>query len=244
MDQNLLQRTADDVSGSIASVHLAVNTLEDATKQMRDIVTQKFDDAIKRDDLASVERFFKIYPQLNMHKEGIEKFSHYICNKLNVKHQRDLRTCMDVAKAEKRSNVAYADALTMIFENLARVVEVNQPLLDSYYGNGRLLDLVTVLQRECDQEMRNLLQEFNLNRHINRRISKINEYIKNSGQQARGLGHYRNVSGGGSIDKLNPKDIDMLIGEITIMHSRAELYIKFMRRRVKVYFIIKFSIFD
>jgi hypothetical protein len=34
------------------------------------------------------------------------------------------------------------------------------------------------------------------------------------------------------MDKLNSKDLDTLIAEITIMHSRAELYVKFIRRRV------------
>lgn len=80
MDQNLLQRTADDVSGSISQ---AVSTLEQATTQMRQIITQKFDDAVKKDDLASVERFFKIYPLLRMYDEGIEKFSNYICTKVS-----------------------------------------------------------------------------------------------------------------------------------------------------------------
>lgn len=81
MDQMLLQRTADDVSGSISH---AVTTLEDAATQMRQIITTKFDEAVKRDDLASVERFFKIYPLLRMYEEGIGKFSSYICTKVSV----------------------------------------------------------------------------------------------------------------------------------------------------------------
>lgn len=52
--------------------------------------------------------------------------------------------------------------------------------------------------------------------------------MKGSGHTA--MGHYRKPSG--SMDKLNPRDVDALIGEITIMHARAELYMKFIRRRV------------
>uniref|UniRef100_A0A1B0A942 Cog4 domain-containing protein n=1 Tax=Glossina pallidipes TaxID=7398 RepID=A0A1B0A942_GLOPL len=47
------------------------------------------------------------------------------------------------------------------------------------------------------------------------------------------LGHYRKASGG-STDKLNPKDLDAIIAETTLMHSRAELYFHFMKRRVTV----------
>lgn len=37
-----------------------------------------------------------------------------------------------------------------------------------------------------------------------------------------------------SSERADPKQFDLLLGEITIMHSRAELYIRFLRRRVKV----------
>jgi len=37
-----------------------------------------------------------------------------------------------------------------------------------------------------------------------------------------------------SPERIDPKELDLLLGEITIMHSRAELYIRFLKRRVKV----------
>ncbi|XP_053694631.1 conserved oligomeric Golgi complex subunit 4 [Sabethes cyaneus] len=233
MDKNLLQKTADDVSGSITSVRKAVDTLEQAAEQIRQIVNQKFDEAVKKDDLASVERFFKIFPLLGMHDEGLEKFMNYICSKLQVKAQKELRSSMDIAKAEKRTTVAYSDTLTILLENIARVVEVNQAIIENCYGAGRLIQVIAILQRECDEEVAKLILEFNKNRQIGRRVAQINDYIKNSGNTST-MGHYRKASGGGSFDKLNAKDIDALIGEITIIHSRAELYIKFIKRRCAV----------
>lgn len=237
MDQNLLQRTADDVTGSVTSVSKALQTLEEATTKMREIISQKFDEAVRKDDLASVERFFKIFPLLGMHKDGIAKFSSYICQKLEVKAQKELRTSMDVAKAEKRMAVAFADTLTSLLENFARVFKVNQPIIESCYGTGYLLNMYEILQVECDKEVRNLILEFNKNRQIAKRVAQINEYMKSDGGVT--LGHFRKPSGG-SVDKLNPKDIDSLIGEITIMHSRAELYFRFMKRRVVVSLRVKF----
>lgn len=233
MDEKLLQRTADDVSGSITSVNQAFNTLTDATTKLRQIIGQKFDEAVTKDDLASVERFFKIFPLLGMHNEGIEKFANYICIKLEKKSQKELRTSFDIAKAENRVAVAFADVLTLCFENFARVVEVNQPIIENYYGYGRLIQFIEILQRECDREVKKLFAEFHKNRKIQRRVQQINEYQKSSGQQSSGLGHFRKPSGG-SVEKLNPKDIDGLLVEITIMHARAELYIRFMRRRIVV----------
>uniref|UniRef100_A0A8D7ZZH9 Conserved oligomeric Golgi complex subunit 4 n=1 Tax=Culex pipiens TaxID=7175 RepID=A0A8D7ZZH9_CULPI len=230
MDKNLLQKTADDVSGSITSVSKAVSTLEQAATQIRQVVNLKFDEAVKKDDLASVERFFKIFPLLGMHDEGLAKFMTYICTKLQAKAQKELRSSMDIAKAEKRTTVAYSDTLTVLLENIARVVEVNQAIIENCYGAGRLVPVIAILQRECDDEVVKLVLEFNKNRQIGRRVAQINDFIKNSGNTA-AMGHYRKPSGGGSMDKLNAKDIDALIGEITIIHSRAELYVKFIRRR-------------
>ncbi|XP_055299578.1 conserved oligomeric Golgi complex subunit 4 [Sitodiplosis mosellana] len=229
MDEKLLQRTADDVSGSITSVNRAFNTLTEATTQLRQIINKKFDEAVAKDDLASVERFFKIFPLLGKHQDGIEKFAGYICVKLEKKSQKELRNSLDMAKADNRVAIAYADVLTLLFENFARVMEVNQPIIENYYGYGYLIDLFRILQRECDSEVKKTIAEFNKNRHIQRHMQKINDFQKSSGQQ--GLGHFRKPSGG-SVDKLNPKDIDGLLIEITVMHARAELYIKFMRRRI------------
>lgn len=231
MDETILQRTANDVSGSITSVHQAFNTLTEATTELRQIIDQKFDEAVSKDDLASVERFFKIFPLLGMQKDGIVKFAHYICKKLDTKSQKELRTSLDVAKAENRFALAFADALTILFENFARVVEINQPIIESCYGHGYLISLFEILQSECDREVKRLMAEFTKTRQIQRRKQQIIEIQKSTGQPS--LGHFRKPSGG-SIEKLNPKEIDGLLSEITIMHARAELYIRFMRRRIIV----------
>lgn len=191
----------------------------------------KLDEAIKKDDLASVERFFKIFPQLGMHDEGIVKFTNYVCSKLTSKAQKELRQSLEIAKAEKRTNVAYADSFTVLLENVLRVIEVNQPIIESYYGHGHLLKMVKILQVECDDEARKLVQEFNKQRNVNRKVNQINEYIKSqTTTSTSSMGHLQKASG--SMDKLNAKDMDALIAEVTIMHSRAELYVRFIRRRV------------
>ncbi len=196
----------------------------------REIIKAKLDEAISKDDLASSERFFKVFPQLGLHDEGIEKFSNYVCQKLSSRFQKELRQSLDLAKAEKRTQVAYADTFTVLLENILRVIETNQPILETYYGHGHLLKMVKILQLECDIETRNLILEFNKNRSIQRKCNQINDFVKNQASGSGALGHLRKASG--SMDKLNSKDLDALIAEITIMHSRAELYVKFMRRRV------------
>lgn len=148
---------------------------------------------------------------------------------LKNESEKIIRNTMDEAKKLKRTNVAFADTFTVLLEKCLRVIEANQPIIESYYGYGHLLKLVRLLQKECDDEVKILILELHQQRQITKRVQQINDFIKASNTNA--LGHFRKPSGS-STDKLNAKDIDALTGEITIILSRAELYVKFVRRRV------------
>lgn len=54
-------------------------------------------------------------------------------------------------------------------------------------------------------------------RSIVKKVQMINDYLRKQGGE-----------------KADPKELDLLLGEITIMHARAELYIRFLRRRISV----------
>ena len=62
---------------------LVSRTLHDAEAKVKVIISKRFDEAVDREDLASVERFFKIFPLINMHEEGLKKFTNYLCAKVN-----------------------------------------------------------------------------------------------------------------------------------------------------------------
>lgn len=66
----------------MASLDLALKTLHEAEIKVREIVAKRFDEAVKDEDLASIERFFKIFPLIKMHDEGLKKFTHYLCSKV------------------------------------------------------------------------------------------------------------------------------------------------------------------
>ncbi len=47
---------------------------------------------------------------------------------------KNLRVALATSTSDKRANVMYADTLTLLFEGIARVVEIHQPLVETYYG--------------------------------------------------------------------------------------------------------------
>ena len=59
----------------------------------------------------------------------------------------------------------YADLLTMLFESIAQAVEARQPLIETYYGPGKIFTLLKLLQGECDRQSRKILDKFKSGRN-------------------------------------------------------------------------------
>jgi len=60
----------------------------------------------------------------------------YLCIVLQVneKATKNLKAALNVGMDDKRSNILYADTITLLFEDIARIVEIHQPLVETYYG--------------------------------------------------------------------------------------------------------------
>ncbi|XP_064466828.1 conserved oligomeric Golgi complex subunit 4-like [Ornithodoros turicata] len=215
LDESVLKRsTADIQEGS--SLEEAFSSLRGAENKLRRIVMKKFNEAVNEGDIASVERFFKIFPLLNQHEEGLHKFSLYLSAQVSETAHQNLKQALATSTSDKRSNVIYADTVTLLFEGIARIVEIHQPLVETYYGHGKLHTVVEMLQRECDCQVKKIIDAFKKNRNLKKQV-----------QQAQTLLH-----GSKQTERLDPRELDVLLAEVAMLNSRAELYIRFIRRRV------------
>lgn len=137
--------------------------------------------------------------------------------------QKNLHTALSTNQSDKRFNVIYADTITLLFEGIARLIETHQPLIETYYGPGRLFTSIKILQKECDRQCKRIYAEFVKHRQVNKKINQISEIQRMSASTSFN-----------KIEKIDPKELDTLISEITVMHARSELYIRFLRRRLSV----------
>ncbi|XP_035231381.1 conserved oligomeric Golgi complex subunit 4-like [Stegodyphus dumicola] len=216
LDQTVLKRSAAD-SNEGSSLDEAFLKLHEAENQLKAIVMRKFDDAVRDEDVASVERFFKIFPLLNQHNEGLKKFSTYLCSQIAEKSQKNLKLAQSVSPSDKRWTVKYADTATLLFEGIARIVEIHQPLVETYYGPGRLFSVIEILQKECDRQVKRILEEFKAQREFHKKAAVIQQLNKNP---------YRTA------ERIDPRELDSLLAEITILSTRSQLYLRFIRRRI------------
>ena len=49
-----------------------------------------------------------------------------------------MKAAIGTMSGDPRSNVIFADTLTILFEGIARTMEVHQPLIETFYGPGQV----------------------------------------------------------------------------------------------------------
>lgn len=54
---------------------------------------------------------------------------------------------------------------------IARIVETHQPIVETYYGLGRLYTLIKHLQVECDRQVEKVVDKFIKQRDYHRQVS-------------------------------------------------------------------------
>ena len=88
-----------------------------------------------------------------------------------------------------------------------------------FAGSGSLITVVSALQKECDLLTELIINEFRSHRNIPQKIHTINELSR---------------SGSSKTEHIEPKEIDLLLNEITMIHSRYGLYLRFVQARIHV----------
>ncbi|XP_071785731.1 conserved oligomeric Golgi complex subunit 4-like [Asterias amurensis] len=218
LDEKVLKQVIDDNKDG-GGTDLSISHLHEAEQNLKALVRKKFDTAIQSADRGSVERFFKIFPLLGLHEEGLEKFSTYLRTQIANKAQENLALALGKDSTDRRASVVYADTITMLFEDIGKSVEIHQPLVETYYGPGRLFNLMQSLQQECDIQAKKIVESFVRNREFDSRSQQVQQSL-------------RGYKSSNPNEKLDPRDLDVMLAECTLLNTRTELYLRFVKRRV------------
>lgn len=64
----------------------------------------------------------------------------------------------------------YITALTALYESVAMIVDQHQPVVEKYYGAGKMIPVVEKLLDECDRVTKMLLDGWEEERRIKRHV--------------------------------------------------------------------------
>ncbi|KAJ1081884.1 hypothetical protein NDU88_002056 [Pleurodeles waltl] len=214
LDKSVIELSRQGNEGNVINANL--DLLQDAERRLKVIVSEKLDAATKEGDLPQVERFFKIMPLLGLHEEGLSKFSEYLCKQVASKAEENLMLALGTDMNDRRSAVIFVDALTLLFEGIARIIETHQPIVETYYGPGRLYMLIKHLQTECDRQVDKVVDKFISQRDYHRKFQQVqNSMMRIS-----------------ATDKTDARELDPILAEVALMSARSELYLRFLKRRI------------
>ncbi|KRX27492.1 Conserved oligomeric Golgi complex subunit 4, partial [Trichinella nelsoni] len=154
--------------------HDPTSLMLDARDRLRAILVDEFDRADRRDDNASVERFFKLFPLIGEHELGLAEFGAQLTRRLADLVQRSLTVVDDSGQPP------FVDALRLLLDWLVRLIDAQQPIVDSCYGPGKLFVLWRLLQAQCDVEAGRILDNFFDHRQFYKKLSLAENCLKQS----------------------------------------------------------------
>ncbi|KAK7693068.1 hypothetical protein QCA50_002633 [Cerrena zonata] len=208
-----------------AESHLPpAQTLEAARERLLDIFKREFDKASKSRDAAATSRFFKLFPAIGWEEEGLQAYASFVVDLVKVRAP---------ASAKTSSPLYYITALTALFESIAMIVDQHQPVVEKYYGPGKMASVLQRLLQESDRVVKDLIEGWEEERSMGR---KMNEIANSTFHVLSGPPQIRKTASqmsAGDDDLVDPREIDKVLTEVSAMAGRWSLFRKFLYNRLQ-----------
>ncbi|KAG0227489.1 Golgi transport complex subunit 4 [Actinomortierella wolfii] len=237
-DKKVLEGSFAEISvPTAANPDYPTTFLANAKSRLLDIISEEFDQAVQRQSAEDITKYFKLFPQLGEEQAGLDKYSRFVCDIVAGKAKESL------IEASK-SPTFYADLLIRLFESIAIIIDQHQPVIEKHYGPGKMLRVIQRLQEESDNQSRKILERFEEERGIQRKIHEIKSFrdtpkrfqpapLVRSLTPQPGAGvssqqHQRTMS-----DVIDPRELDVNLNEMVLISQRSHLYNRFLESRAK-----------
>lgn len=238
-------------------------TLESARESLCGLFLREFDKAVSENDGVRVTRFFKLFPLIGRGDVGLDVYGRYVCQGVAGTARAVLREGpgMGAARKDAKDGIFYANALTKLFEHIARIVDGHGSLVERHYGSGKMVKVIERLQAEADVQGGIIIDSWSDERTVDRKLTDVKSYpfsflvqsvlplqrgvTGTSRVNSPALGSGSNTEARNSEDEgVNMKEVDALLSEIAVMLGRWSLYSKFIAEKCKVGLPLRESLDD
>ena len=224
-------------------------TLDAASESLCGLFLREFEKAAREGDGARVTRFFKLFPLIGRSQVGLDAYGRYVCSGVASRARRTLNSS---AMRGQGQGMAYANALTKLFEHIAQIVDGHEPLVERHYGVGSMTKVVERIQLEADVQGGIILDTWAEERRVNRKLTDVKSYPFNFlvqsfipstkptlGSTPRSGSPAQNASAGSGgrgseDDAVDMKEVDALLNESALMLGRWALYARFLATKATV----------
>ncbi|KAF8633700.1 hypothetical protein AX17_004358 [Amanita inopinata Kibby_2008] len=184
--------------------------------QLLHLYIRNFHQASQSRDSAATSRFFKMFPAIGWEEQGLDVYSRFV---------GELVRARTSGRTQTGSPHYYTTTFTAMLENIALVVDQHQPIVDKYYGRGKMRLVVKHLLDECDTLVESLLNSWGEERSLQLKLSEISDLSSTSMMQSKRL-HLEAA--------VDLREINKVIAEMASMVSRWNLFELFIADSLNV----------
>jgi hypothetical protein len=152
-----------------------------ARESLLSIFRQKFEEASRSRDSTTTSRFFKLFPEIGWEAEGLEAYASFVVDLVRIRAPASAKGSFQNVKIDHlidcswtlaSSPLYYITALTALFESIAMIVDQHQPVVEKYYGPGKMRSVVERLLQECDRVVGGVVRAWEEERSIKRKVCR------------------------------------------------------------------------
>lgn len=155
--------------------------MQAAREQLLAVFQREFERASAARDATATSRFFKLFPAIGWEAEGLQAYASFVVELVKVHAPASAKSVLSLSPSCSRHSLTpvassplyYITALTALFESIALVVDQHQPVVEKYYGLGKMGLVLDRLLQEADHVVRDLLQGWNKERSIPRKVCRF-----------------------------------------------------------------------
>ncbi|KAK7466940.1 Golgi transport complex subunit 4 [Stygiomarasmius scandens] len=192
-------------------------TLQAAREHLLQVFRTNFEQASRTRDSTATSRFFKLFPAIGWEKEGLDLYATFVVDLVKVRSPVAIKTS---------SPAYYITTLTSLFETIAMIVDQHQPVVEKYYGSGKMRPVVQHLLEECDRVVEDIFERWQEERSISRKLSEVLSSPIPS--MISTIGRKPNSGITPDDDTVDPREVDQLLIEMAGMSGRWSLFKNFL----------------
>ncbi|KNC85325.1 hypothetical protein SARC_02507 [Sphaeroforma arctica JP610] len=208
----------------------ASEKIQECVDELHQRINRGLDDAVRDNDMNSINRYFKLFPLIGLEMEGMRKYSLHVCTQVALRAQQRLKAAILEGEATgDDQKIQLVNTLQLLFQDIAGEVENQTPVVETHYGPGRVLPLIQALMRECDRQSSAIIDTFLTKRLVHKLVADIN--------QARYSTH-RDIlvvasSTSNTTPGPDPRDIEGVLWELSAIGGHSGVFERFMRTRAE-----------
>ncbi|KAK4050105.1 Golgi transport complex subunit 4 [Microbotryomycetes sp. JL201] len=193
-------------------------TLANLRASLLDTFATAFAQAAAANDTNNINRFFKLFPSIGEEEKGLAAYAEWVGG--------IVRSKTGSLSGKSQSPTHFATLLTTLFESIALIVSQHQPVVEKYYGPGKMTIVAASLVKEADQLGTRVVQNWEEERQVRKRLIEAAQFkFGRALQKTAPIGSATPAVDEESVDS---REVDALLAEVAMMSGRWQLLRRFL----------------